>query len=115
VEKIVQELKQLPTVIDTILLGRDGLIIAPDREKEAHVRRFATVCATLTGETDAALGQFYDAGPESIVVGGNECVLIVVDAGPKAILMVLVEGYEAFEDLKILAEMKSSRLKDLLI
>ena len=113
-EKIIQELKQLPTVKDAILLGRDGLIIAPDRGKETHLKRFAAMCAAITEKVDTALSQFYDAGPESIVIKGKDCVLIVVDAGPNAILMVLVEGFELIEDLTILSEMKSSRIKDLL-
>lgn len=114
VEKIVQELKQLPAVIDAILLGRDGIVIAPAREKESHLKRFGAICAALTGAADAALSRYYGAGPESIVVKGRECGLIVVDAGPTAILMVLSEDLDILEDLTVLGEMKSSRIRDLL-
>lgn len=113
-EKIIQELKQVSTVVDAMLLGRDGIVIAPGKDKKNHAETFAASCAKMTGEADAAFSEFTKVGPESVIVQGEESVLIIVDAGPKAVLMVLNQGYEYTEEMMVLAEMKASRIKGLL-
>jgi predicted regulator of Ras-like GTPase activity (Roadblock/LC7/MglB family) len=113
-EQIIQELKQLPTVIDTILISRSGIIIAPRKDKEIHAKTFVAICATMSGAAVAALSELHDVGPNSIVVEGKQGVILIVDAGPKAILIVLKKGYHYIEELLVIAETRSSRIKELL-
>ena len=114
-EVIVRELKQSPTVVDAILIGRDGSIIAPAGNRENHAGAFEALCASVTRLSGSVFSRFSDAGPESVIVQGDKGDLLVVDAGPQAVLMVVAGSHDLVEELLVLAEMKSSRIKGLLI
>ncbi len=114
VEKIVQELKRMPAVIDVVLLGRDGSVIAPARDKEAHLKRFSAAVAPMTGGGDEPLGRFLSVGAESILLEGKDCALVVISAGQDAVMMMLVNELDVLDDLKVLAEMKTGRIRELL-
>ena len=93
-EKIVKELRQLPHVIGAVIVSRGGIVIASSASEDAHAETFAAMGATMNGAASAALSEFKKNGPEKILVEGTDCVMTAVDAGPKAILVVLKDGRE---------------------
>jgi predicted regulator of Ras-like GTPase activity (Roadblock/LC7/MglB family) len=113
-ERIVRELRQLPNVIGAVLVSRGGIVITASASEEAHAETFAAMGATMSGAASAALSEFNKTGPDRIVVEGRECVLVAVDAGTKAILVVLKEGRDGVEQLLSSAEVASRLIKETL-
>ena len=113
-EQIIQELNRIPGVIEAFLIDRSGIIIAPGNDKDAYTEKTAAMCAILSGAASAALDEFNKSGPDSIVVESKECVIVIADAGPKAILMVRKDGNDYIEELLLIAEAKSRRIKEIL-
>jgi len=113
-ERIVRELRQLPNVIGAVLVSRGGIVITASASEEAHAETFAAMGATMSGAASAALSEFNKVGPDRIVVEGRDCVLVAVDAGTKAILVVLKEGRDGVEQLLSSAEVASRLIRETL-
>jgi len=98
-EKVVKDLRSLPRVLGAVVVSRGGIVIASSAIDDAHPETFAAMGATMNGAASAALSEFRKNGPERMLVEGTDCVMAAVDAGPKAILVVLRDGKDGGAEL----------------
>jgi predicted regulator of Ras-like GTPase activity (Roadblock/LC7/MglB family) len=113
-EKVVKDLRALPHVLGAVIVSRGGIVIASSAADDAHAETFAAMGATMNGAASAALSEFRKNGPERMLVEGQDCVMAAVDAGPKAILIVLRDGKDGGAELLSKADAAGKTVRETL-
>ena len=114
VEKLLSDLKAIGGVEACAAISRDGLLISAIIQKEQFADSLAAMSATILGAAETATTQLEKGVPNRVIVETDHGILIVVGAGPKA-LLILQAGPKAGLGLILLELEKAARkLKEIL-
>ena len=114
VDKLLKDLKDIGGVEACAAVSRDGLAIRAKLQKEQFVESLAAMSATMLGAAETATTQLEKGVPNRVIVETDYGKLIVVGAGPKA-LLILLTGIDIGLGLVLLElEKAAQKLKELL-
>ncbi len=109
VDKLLADLKNVGGVEACAAASRDGLLIRAVMQKELFVDSLAAMSATILGAAETATTQVEKGVPNRVIVETDYGRLVVVGAGPKA-LLILLAGQDTGLGL-ILLELEKSAMK----
>lgn len=109
VDKLLSDLKNIGGVEACAAASRDGLLIRAVMQKELFVDSLAAMSATILGAAETATTRVEKGVPNRVIVETDYGRLVVVGAGPKA-LLILLAGQDTGLGL-ILLELEKSAMK----
>lgn len=114
VENILTDLKKVGGVEACAAATRDGLLIRAIMHQEQFAESFAAMSATMLGAAETAAAELGKGVPNRVIVESDRGRLIAVGAGPKALLMVLVDSNTGLGLILLELEKSAKKLKELL-
>ncbi|MCX9009715.1 MAG: roadblock/LC7 domain-containing protein [Candidatus Methanoperedens sp.] len=114
VDKILADLKKVGGVEACAAASRDGLLIRGLLQKEQFAESIAAMSATMLGAAETATIEFGKGIPYRVIVESEQGRLIAVGAGPKALLIVIVNSDTGLGLILLELEKAAARLKELL-
>lgn len=114
VDKLLTDLKGIGGMEACAAASRDGLLIRASMEKEYFVESLAAMSATMLGAAETATTQVEKGVPNRVIVESDFGRLIVVGAGPKALLIALVDSNTGLGLILLELEKSAKKLKELL-
>jgi predicted regulator of Ras-like GTPase activity (Roadblock/LC7/MglB family) len=114
VDKLLADLKNIGGVEASIAASRDGLLIRANMPKEKFLASLAAMSATMLGAAETATTQVEKGLPTRVIVESEYGRLIIVGAGPKALLIVLANSNSSLGLILIELDKSAKMLKELL-
>lgn len=114
IDKLLTDLKNMGGVEACAAVSRDGLLIRASMEREHFVDSMAAMSATMLGAAETATTQAGKGVPNRVIVESDYGRLIVVGAGPKALLILLAGPDTGLGLILLELEKSASKLKELL-
>jgi predicted regulator of Ras-like GTPase activity (Roadblock/LC7/MglB family) len=114
VDKLLTDLKNIGGVEACAAASRDGLLIRANMQKELYIDSMVAMSATILGAAETATTQVQKGVPNRVIVETDYGRLIVVGAGPKALLIVLTSQDTGLGLILLELEKSSAKLKELL-
>ncbi|MCD6330873.1 MAG: roadblock/LC7 domain-containing protein [Thermoplasmata archaeon] len=110
-KKIINDLESKANIDGACIVSRDGLLIYSNM-KDVHGESFAAMSATLLSSAEVAMDEIKEGVPKIVVVEGKNRKIVVVGAGPSALLAVVTKSdiEEIYEALKKTAKEISEAL-----
>ncbi|HEY9245708.1 MAG TPA: roadblock/LC7 domain-containing protein [Candidatus Methanoperedens sp.] len=115
VDKILADLKQVGGVEACAAATRDGLLIRALMQQEQFAESFAAMSATMLGAAETATTELGKGVPNRVIVESDHGRLIAVGAGPKALLMVLVNSTAGLGLILLELDKTANKLKEVLV
>src|SRR3972149_7286970 len=113
-DKILNDLKKAVGVEACAAVSRDGLLIRSNMQKEQFAESFAAMSATMLGAAETATTELGKGVPHRIIVETDDGRLIAVGAGPKALLVVIINSDTGLGLILLELEKAAEKLKELL-
>ena len=88
-DAILAKLQNIGEIDACAIVSREGLLLSERSPPEVDVKIFAALCASVLGAAETALAQMKKGAADQIVVKGKQGQLVLVPAGPKAVLVSL--------------------------
>ena len=114
VDKLISELKKAGGVEACAAVSRDGLLIRSSMQKEQFAESFAAMSATMLGAAETASTELGKGVPNRVIVESTQGRLIAVGAGPKALLVVIVNPEAGLGLILLELDKSAKQLKELL-
>jgi predicted regulator of Ras-like GTPase activity (Roadblock/LC7/MglB family) len=114
VDKLLADLKNIGGVEASIAASRDGLLIRANMPKEKFLASLAAMSATMLGAAETATTQVEKGLPTRVIVESEYGRLIIVGAGPKALLIILANSNSSLGLILIELDKSAKMLKELL-
>ncbi len=114
VDKILADLKKAGGVEACAAVSRDGLLIRSNMQKERFAESFAAMSATMLGAAETATIELGKGVPHRVIVESEDGRLIAVGAGPKALVIVIVNSDTGLGLILLELEKAAEKLKELL-
>ncbi len=114
VDKLLSDLKKVGGVETCAAVSRDGLLIRGIIADEQSAESFAAMSATMLGAAETATTELGKGIPHRVIVETERGRLIAVGAGPKALLVVLVDSETGLGLILLELEKSAQKLKELL-
>ncbi len=114
VDKLISELKKAGGVEACAAVSRDGLLIRSSMQKEQFAESFAAMSATMLGAAETASTELGKGVPNRVIVESAQGRLIAVGAGPKALLVVIVNAEAGLGLILLELDKTAKKLKELL-
>jgi predicted regulator of Ras-like GTPase activity (Roadblock/LC7/MglB family) len=114
VDKILTDLKKVGGVEACAAASRDGLLIRGILQKEQFAESIAAMSATMLGAAETATIEFGKGIPQRVIVETANGRLIAAGAGPKALLIVIVNSETGLGLILLELEKAATKLKELL-
>ena len=114
VDKLISELKKAGGVEACAAVSRDGLLIRSSMQKEQFAESFAAMSATMLGAAETASTELGKGVPNRVIVESTQGRLIAVGAGPKALLVVIVNPDAGLGLILLDLDKTAKKLKELL-
>jgi len=114
VDKLISELKKAGGVEACAAVSRDGLLIRSSMQKEQFAESFAAMSATMLGAAETASTELGKGVPNRVIVESTQGRLIAVGAGPKALLVVIVNPEAGLGLILLELDKTAKKLKELL-
>jgi len=114
VDKLLADLKNIGGVEASIAASRDGLLIRGNMPKEKLLASLAAMSATMLGAAETATTQVEKGLPTRVIVESEYGRLIIVGAGPKALLIILANSNSSLGLILIELDKSAKMLKELL-
>lgn len=114
IDKILADLRKVGGVEACAAVSRDGLLIRSNIQKEQFAESFAAMSATMLGAAETATIELGKGVPHRVIVESENGRLIAVGAGPKALLIVIVNTDTGLGLILLELEKASEKLKGLL-
>jgi predicted regulator of Ras-like GTPase activity (Roadblock/LC7/MglB family) len=114
VDKLLADLKNIGGVEASIAASRDGLLIRGNMPKEKLLASLAAMSATMLGAAETATTQVEKGLPTRVIVESEYGRLIIVGAGPKALLVILANLNSSLGLILIELDKSAKALKELL-
>lgn len=115
VDKILADVNNIGGVEACIAASRDGLIIRAIMHREQFVESLAAMSATILGAAETVTTQVEKGIPGRVIVESDHGRLIIVSAGPKALVIVLTNRDSELVHILPELERSAKKLKELLI
>ncbi len=101
VERILEDIKENPKVIEVTLVSRSGTHIAGDVPKKAHRETYVAMSAILLGSAETATSELEDH-LNYVLVDLDDSRILIQDGGPSAILVTRIkEGTDIKEGIEL--------------
>lgn len=114
VGKLLTDLKNTGGVEACAAASRDGLLIKANMQKELYMDSLAAMSATILGAAETATTQVQKGVPNRVVVETDYGRLVIVGAGPKALLIVLASQNTGLGLTLLELEKAATKLKEIL-
>ena len=114
VDKLLSDLKKSGGVEACAAVSRDGLLIRSSMQKEQFAESFAAMSATMLGAAETASTELGKGVPNRVIVESTQGRLIAVGAGPKALLVVIVNPEAGLGLILLELDKTVKKLKELL-
>jgi predicted regulator of Ras-like GTPase activity (Roadblock/LC7/MglB family) len=114
IDKILADLRKAGGVEACAAISRDGLLIRSNIEKEKFAESFAAMSATMLGAAETASLELGKGLPHRVIVESENGRLIAVGAGPKALLIVIVNSDTGLGLILLELEKAANKLKEIL-
>ncbi|MCZ7357634.1 MAG: roadblock/LC7 domain-containing protein [Candidatus Methanoperedens sp.] len=114
VDKILSDLKKVGGVEACAAASRDGLLIRAILQKEQFAESFAAMSATMLGAAETATTELGQGVPHRVIVESERGRLIAVGAGPKALLMAIVNTDTGLGLILLELDKAAEKLKEIL-
>lgn len=114
IDKLISELKKSGGVEACAAVSRDGLLIRSSMQKEQFAESFAAMSATMLGAAETASTELGKGVPNRVIVESAQGRLIAVGAGPKALLVVIVNSEAGLGLILLELEKSAKKLKEML-
>lgn len=90
-DDILTTLMQVGQIKACGIVSKEGLLINSRTPPDVDARIFSALCSTIMGAAEAASGQMTTGGVSQISVKTEKGTIVLLPAGPKAILTALTE------------------------
>ncbi len=114
VDKLLADLKNVGGVMACAAASRDGLLIRSLMKNEQYVESLAAMSATMLGAAETATTQVEMGIPTRVIVESDTGKLIIVGAGPKALLILLANKNSGLGLILLELEKSAQKLKEIL-
>jgi len=114
IERLLSDLKKVGGIETCAAVSRDGLLIRGLIADEQSAESFAAMSATMLGAAETATTELGKGVPQRVIVETERGRLIAVGAGPKALLVALVDAETGLGLILIELERSAQKLKELL-
>ncbi len=114
IDKLLSDLKKSGGVESCAAVSRDGLLIKSSIQKEQLAESFAAMSATMLGAAETASTELGKGVPNRVIVESTQGRLIAVGAGPKALLVVIVNPDAGLGLILLELDKSAKKLKELL-
>ena len=114
VDKLLTDLKNIGGVIACAAASRDGLLIRAVMHKEQFVESLAAMSATMLGAAETATTHVEMGIPSRIIVESDYGKLVIVGAGPKALLILLANQNSGLGLILLELDKSAKKLKEIL-
>ncbi len=114
VDKLLADLKSMGGVEACAAASRDGLLIRAVMQKGEYMDSLAAMSATMLGAAETATTQLKKGVPNRVIVESDSGKLVVVGAGPKALLIVLTSPDTGLGLILLELEKSAKKLKEIL-
>ena len=114
VDKLLTDLKNIGGVIACAAASRDGLLIRAVMQKEQFVESLVAMSATMLGAAETATTHVEMGVPSRIIVESDYGKLVIVGAGPKALLILLANQNSGLGLILLELDKSAKKLKEIL-
>jgi len=114
VDKLLTDLKNIGGVIACAAASRDGLLIRAVMQKEQFVESLVAMSATMLGAAETATTHVEMGIPSRIIVESDYGRLVIVGAGPKALLILLANQNSGLGLILLELDKSAKKLKEIL-
>ena len=114
IDKILTDLKKAGGVEACAAASRDGLLIRAILQNEQFAESIAAMSATMLGAAETATIELGKGVPHRVIVESEMGRLIAVGAGPKALLIVIVNSDTGLGLILLELEKAAEKLKEIL-
>lgn len=104
---LLGKVNENPDVRGSMVTSKTGLVISAELKDKIQKETFAAMIATLMGAGTAALQEFGKGEPDYIMLQVSDGTLMVMDSGPKALLVAMVGTVHGINE--IIETMRSVR------
>jgi hypothetical protein len=112
-EKVLKDMEKIGDIDASVVVSRDGLLIAADIPPDVNAEMFAAMSATTLGAAETAVSELGKELPERVITESKDAKIITCGAGPQALFVVmtkpeaglgliLVEMVKSVEKIKML-------------
>ncbi|HID28120.1 MAG TPA: roadblock/LC7 domain-containing protein [Methanosarcinales archaeon] len=88
-EEILNDLEKIGGIESSAIMRRDGVIIVSHISTDCNEETFAAMSATMLGAAETAISRIGKGVLNKVIVESKHYKLVVVGAGPKALLVVM--------------------------
>ena len=114
VDKLLADLKNVGGVMACAAASRDGLLIRSLIPNEQYVESLAAMSATMLGAAETATTHVEMGIPTRVIVESDNGKLIIVGAGPKALLILLANRNSGLGLILLELDKSAQKLKEIL-
>lgn len=114
IDKLLTDLKNIGGVVACAAASRDGLLIRAVMHKEQFVESLAAMSATILGAAETATTHVEMGVPTRIIVESDHGKLVIIGAGPKALLILLANPNLSLGLILLELEKSAEKLKEIL-
>lgn len=115
IEKVLADMKKVRGVEACAAVSRDGLLISAIMQNKKFAESFAAMSATMLGAAETATTELNKGVPDRVIVESKHGRLITAGAGPKALIVVLVDSNTGLGLVLLELEKSAEKLKELLL
>ncbi|MCX9013516.1 MAG: roadblock/LC7 domain-containing protein [Candidatus Methanoperedens sp.] len=115
IEKVLADMKKVRGVEACAAVSRDGLLISAIMQNKRFAESFAAMSATMLGAAETATTELNKGVPDRVIVESKRGRLITAGAGPKALIVVLVDSNTGLGLVLLELEKSAEKLKELLL
>jgi len=98
VERILDEVRSIPSVYEATVVSRSGMHIAGDTPRGVHLETFVAMAAILLGAAETATAELKDK-LQFVSVELNRSKMVLLSAGNRALLVVTASNEMQTYDL----------------
>jgi len=113
-EKMLTDLKRTRAVQSSAIVSREGLLMASDISGGVRAETFAAMSAAMLGAAESTTSELERGAPEQIIVKLKEAELIIMGAGPEALLTVVTNPGARLGLLLIEMKKAAGKIRELL-
>jgi len=114
VDILLADLKNVGGVMACAAASRDGLLIRSLMQNEKYVESLVAMSATMLGAAETATTHVEMGIPTRVIVESDNGKLIVVGAGPKALLILLADKNSGLGLILLELDKSAQKLKEIL-
>jgi len=113
-EKVLTDLRRTGDIEASVIVSRDGLLMASDIPEGVHAETFAAMSATMFGAAETAVAELKKGIPDRLIIESKKGKVIATGAGPKVLLVALTAPEAGLGLVLVEMEKAADKVKKLL-